>query len=118
MESGSHTAVLGLGYVGCVTAACLAELGHQVMGVDRDEHKVHNVLAGRPPFYEPGLDSMVQRNVDASRLSASTSLADAMQEADIAFICVFTPSAKTGDLGLDQLRRVIVVIASTLPWRI
>ncbi len=60
---------------------------------------------------------MVQRNVDAGRLSASTSLAEAMQDADVAFICVGTPSAKNGDLGLDQLRRVIEEIAKTLPGR-
>ncbi len=61
--SPSHIAVVGLGYVGCVTAACLSSLGHTVTGVDRDEHKIASVLAGRAPFYEPGLEALVQESV-------------------------------------------------------
>ncbi|HYL77035.1 MAG TPA: nucleotide sugar dehydrogenase [Bryobacteraceae bacterium] len=117
MEIGGHIAVLGLGYVGCVTAACFAELGYAVIGVDRDERKVCDVLAGRSPFYEPGLEPLVQRNIAAGRLSATSSLAEAIQDAAIAFLCVGTPSAKNGDLGLEQLQRVVAEIAATLPAR-
>jgi GDP-mannose 6-dehydrogenase len=63
----AQIAVIGLGYVGCVTAACLANLGHRVIGVDRDPHKVENVLDGKAPFYEPGLEELVQRNVASGR---------------------------------------------------
>jgi GDP-mannose 6-dehydrogenase len=113
----SNIAVIGLGYVGCVTAACLSSLGHTVTGVDRDEHKVNSVLDGVAPFFEPGLPDLVKRGVRAGRLSASTLLSDAIQHADIALICVGTPSEKSGNLGLDQLKRVVVEIAQNLTGR-
>jgi GDP-mannose 6-dehydrogenase len=65
-ENPTQVAVLGLGYVGFVTAACLASLGHRVLGIDRDQHKVDNVLNGRAPFYEPGLEELVE-NTSAGR---------------------------------------------------
>ena len=112
-----QVAVLGLGYVGCVTAACLAHVGHRVIGVDRDQFKVDSVLAGRAPFFEPGLEELVRGAVAAGRLSASVSLADALADADIALVCVGTPSEKNGNLALDQLRRVAGQIAELLPGR-
>ncbi len=112
--SPTDIAVVGLGYVGCVTAACLSGLGHEVTGVDRDEHKVQSVLNGEAPFYEPGLEKLVKENVAAGRLRASTSLEEALQNADIALICVGTPSEKNGNLGLDQLRRVIKEMAGLI----
>lgn len=110
-------AVLGLGYVGCVTAACLAEIGHRVTGVDRDAFKVESVRAGRSPFFEPGLEEIVERNVASGRLSASVSLADALADADIALVCVGTPSERNGNLALEQLRRVSEEIGALLPGR-
>jgi GDP-mannose 6-dehydrogenase len=110
-------AVLGLGYVGCVTAACLARIGHRVVGVDRDEFKVDSVLGGRAPFFEPGLEDLVRDGVSSGRLSASVSLAEALTDADVALICVGTPSEKNGNLGLDQLRRVSQEIAELMPGR-
>ncbi|HUS07496.1 MAG TPA: UDP-glucose/GDP-mannose dehydrogenase family protein [Bryobacteraceae bacterium] len=104
-------AVLGLGYVGCVTAACLARLGHTVFGVDRDEIKVSNIQSGTAPFYEPGLDEIVRTEVAAGRLRSTTSTAEAIADADVALICVGTPSERNGNLSLDQLRRVIEDIA-------
>ena len=112
-----RVAVLGLGYVGCVTAACLSDLGHRVIGVDRDTFKVESVLAGRAPFFESGLAEIVSRNVAAGRLTASVSLAGALAEADIALVCVGTPSERNGNLGLDQLRRVSLEIGALLPTR-
>jgi len=112
-----QVAVVGLGYVGCVTAACLAHLGHQVTGIDRDEHKVRSVLEGRAPFYEPGLEELVREGRAAGRLHASTGLAEGLAEADIALICVGTPSERNGNLGLEQLRRVCAEIATELPQR-
>jgi GDP-mannose 6-dehydrogenase len=117
MSSPATIAVLGLGYVGCVSAACLAKLGHRVIGVDRDEHKVSSVLAGLAPFYEPGLEDIIKENVAAGRLSATTSVAEAVREADVALICVGTPSEKNGNLGLEQLRRVSVEIREALGER-
>ena len=110
-------AVLGLGYVGCVSAACLAHIGHRVIGVDRDAFKVESVLAGKAPFFEPGLEELVQAGVASGRLSASVSLADALRDADVALICVGTPSEKNGNLGLEQLRRVAEEIRGNLAAR-
>ena len=110
-------AVLGLGYVGCVTAACLAKLGHRVYGVDKDETKIASILAARAPFYEPGLEEAVRETVAAGRLSASTELGPSLAEADIALICVGTPSARNGNLSLEQLERVIGDIRGRLPGR-
>jgi GDP-mannose 6-dehydrogenase len=107
----ARIAVLGLGYVGCVTAACLARLGHKVCGVDRDEFKVNSILAGAAPFYEPGLAEIVTDTVAAGALTASTSLAEGLSNAEIVLICVGTPSAKNGNLSLEQLRRVVEELA-------
>ncbi|MGD0300234.1 MAG: nucleotide sugar dehydrogenase [Bryobacteraceae bacterium] len=109
----TQIAVLGLGYVGCVTAACFASLGHRVMGIDRDQHKVDNVLAGRAPFYEPGLQDLVRENVEQGRLSASIG-ADGIANASVIMVCVGTPSEKNGNLGLTQLRRAMEEIATQL----
>jgi GDP-mannose 6-dehydrogenase len=109
--------VVGLGYVGCVTAACLAELGHRVVGVDRDEFKVKAVLAGQAPFFEPDLEELIRSNVAAGRLSASTRLNEALAQSDIVLICVGTPSERNGNLGLEQLRRVVGEIGEGLPGR-
>ena len=108
----ARVAVLGLGYVGSVTAACLAHLGHHVVGTDRDEYKVASIQAGRAPFYEPGLAELIQEGRSSGRLSATTLLEPAIQQAEIALICVGTPSERNGDLGLDQLRRVFGEIAA------
>lgn len=115
-ENPAQISVLGLGYVGCVTAAGLASLGHQVLGIDRDRYKVEKVLSGRAPFFEPGLEQLVQENVAAGRLSASTS-AEAIADADIALVCVGTPSEKNGNLGLTQLRRAVDEIAASAQRR-
>src|SRR2546426_146877 len=120
MAACRRIAVFGLGYVGCVTAACLARLGHRVSGVDRDEYKVRSVREGRAPFYEPGLAELVVEMVRAGHLSATMSAGEALAHADLAMICVGTPSLPNGDLNLEQLRRVSAEIGtavSCLPAR-
>ena len=111
----TRVAVLGLGYVGSVTAACLAHLGHRVTGVDRDAHKVESIEIGRAPFYEPGLAELIQEGRGSGRLSATTQLEPAIEQAEIALICVGTPSERNGNLELDQLRRVCSQIAAA--WK-
>ena len=113
----ARVAVLGLGYVGCVTAACLAELGHPVRGVDRDAHKVQSILEGKAPFFEPGLEEMVARNVAAGRLTATLETREALRDADIAVVCVGTPSERSGNMSLEQLRRASQEIAGCLDGR-
>ncbi len=114
MES-HDIAVFGLGYVGCVTAACLGRLGHTVVGVDRDQHKVACINNGLAPFFEPGLSDLVAEGVAAGRLSATTSAAEAIARSGIALVCVGTPSERNGNLGLEQLRRVSAEIAAVAP---
>ena len=116
-HSAERVAVFGLGYVGCVSAACLAHLGHRVTGVDKDDFKVRAILEGRAPFYEPGLDELVRSGVEAGRLSATMSAANAVQESGIVLVCVGTPSEKNGNLDLAQLRRVTAEIAGAAAGR-
>ncbi len=119
MESNTKPtiAVLGMGYIGCVSAACLTSIGYRVVGIDRDDHKIQSVLNGHAPFYEPGLEDLVRQGKDSGLLSATTSLPEGLSQADIAFVCVGTPSEKNGNLGLDQLRRVVGEVAEHLPSR-
>ena len=106
-----------MGYVGCVTAACFASLGHRVTGVDKDSYKVEKVRAGEAPFYEPGLDDAVRDGVQNGLLTATTSTKEAIADADIALLCVGTPSERNGNLALDQLRRVVDDIKPHLDGR-
>jgi GDP-mannose 6-dehydrogenase len=108
-----HVAVFGLGYVGCVSAACLAKLGHKVSGIDTDAFKVELVNRGKAPFHEPGLEDLLAAGIQAGLLSASTAIGDTLRDADVAMICVGTPSDKaTGNLDLTYLRRVAGQIAA------
>ena len=88
---------IGLGYVGTVTAACLASRGHDVWGVDVDAAKVDEIRAGRSPVTEPGLDALVAQVVADGRLHATMSCTEALDEADISLVCVGTPSTARGD---------------------
>jgi len=117
-SSKKSVAVLGLGYVGCVTAACLAELGHSVIGVDRDESKVKNITEGRAPFYEPGLGALVESGIKSGCLRATTSAGEAVRDADIVMVCVGTPSERNGNLGLDQMKRAVEEVAASVAGRI
>lgn len=116
-EQQNHIAVFGLGYVGCVTAACFARIGHHVTGVDKDAYKVEKVRAGDAPFFEPGLDEAVRDGVNSGLLTATTSTEEALRTADVALLCVGTPSERNGNLGLDQLRRVVEEILPHLANR-
>jgi UDPglucose 6-dehydrogenase len=93
-------AMIGSGYVGLVSGACLSEFGHTVMCVDKDEDKVNALKEGRIPIFEPGLDEVVAANVKAGRLSFGAKLADAVKHADAVFIGVGTPSRR-GDGHAD-----------------
>ncbi len=96
-------AVIGTGYVGLVTGTCFAESGHQVTCVDVDERKVATLRAGGIPIYEPGLEELVKRNVKEGRLAFTTSYAEAVPGADVAFIAVGTPPGETGEADLSYV---------------
>ncbi|MFF4536381.1 UDP-glucose dehydrogenase family protein [Streptomyces aureus] len=105
--------VIGTGYVGAVHAACMAETGHEVLGVDVDEERVAALAAGHPPFHEPGLSAMLQRTVAAGTLRFTTSLEEAARFADTHFVCVGTPQRP--DSGAADLRHVEAVVDGLTP---
>ena len=107
-------AVIGLGYVGTVTAACLAAHGHDVWGVDVDSSKVAEICAGRSPVAEPGLDALVAEGVASGRLRATMSCADACARADVSLVCVGTPSTARGRTDLTYVRRALADIVASL----
>lgn len=101
-----NVSVFGLGYVGCVTAACLARAGHRVHGVDVSTDKVAKVNAAESPIVEPGLAEVMAEVVAAGRLTATTNTALAVAESDVALICVGTPSLPTGQPDSSAIARV------------
>src|SRR5690349_2248418 len=107
-------AVVGLGYVGTVTAACLASQGHQVCGVDIDAAKVDEISSGRSPVTEPGLDALVSSTVADGRLRATTSCADALDQTDVSLVCVGTPSEARGGTDLSHVLRAVDDLVAAL----
>ncbi|MDV6280301.1 UDP-glucose/GDP-mannose dehydrogenase family protein [Rhodococcus jostii] len=105
--------VFGTGYLGATHAACMAELGHEVLGVDIDPGKVAKLSSGEVPFYEPGLGEVLRRNIDAGRLHFTTSYSEAAEFADLHFLGVGTPQKK-GEYAAD-LRHVHSVIDTLAP---
>ncbi|WP_205538683.1 UDP-glucose dehydrogenase family protein [Mycobacterium kyogaense] len=106
-------AVFGTGYLGATHAACMAEIGHEVLGVDIDERKLAKLAAGELPFYEPGLPEVLRKNIENGRLRFTASYQDAADFADIHFLAVGTPQ-KHGELAAD-LRYVDAVIETLAP---
>ena len=120
-------AVVGTGYVGLVTGTCFAEVGIEVTCIDIDQKKIDNLKQGILPIYEPGLEEMVNRNVGAGRLHFTTNLAEAVKDADVAFIAVGTPPGEDGSADLKYVLAVargigenltdycVIVTKSTVP---
>ncbi|CAM5776039.1 UDP-glucose 6-dehydrogenase [Labrys miyagiensis] len=110
-----RVAMIGTGYVGLVTGACLADFGHVVTCVDKDPAKIESLLAGRMPIYEPGLEQLVARNVREKRLSFSTDLAPAVKDAAVVFLAVGTPSRRgDGHADLSYVYGAVREIAAAI----
>lgn len=109
-----RVSVFGLGYVGCVTAACLASGGHNAYGVDVDPVKLDLIRKGRSPIVEKGLGDLVLAGIESGRLRAGHDVMDAIENTDISFICVGTPSGANGSLDLRYVRRVAEQIGEAL----
>ncbi len=107
-------AIVGSGYVGLVTGACFAEVGHHVICVDNDDKKVKALQSGIIPIYEPGLDDLAHRNVAARRLRFTNSIEEGVDNSQVIFIAVPTPPQTDGSVDLTYIERVAREIASVL----
>lgn len=106
--------VFGLGYVGCVSAACFAKEGHAVVGVDVNPDKVKLINNGRSPVIESGMSELMREVVDAGSLYATTDAEEAVQVSDLSLVCVGTPSNRNGSIDLSYVRRVCEQIGTAL----
>jgi UDPglucose 6-dehydrogenase len=106
--------VIGAGYLGLTHAVCLADLGHDVLAIDVDEAKVGRAAAGEAPFFEPGLEPLLRKNLDAGRLRFGVSYAEAGRFGDIHFLCVGTPQADGGAADLSDLHAAADALAPHL----
>jgi len=109
-----HIAIIGTGYVGLVTGACFAEFGVFVTCVDKDQEKIEKLKKGIIPFYEPGLDDIVKRNLKEDRLKFTTQLDEAVNEALVIFIAVGTPPRGDGSANLEYVEEVAKEIAKNM----
>lgn len=107
-------AVIGVGYVGLVTAACFADLGNKVVALDVNDARIEGLKRGVMPIYEPGLEELVKRNVKAERLSFTTSYAEALRGTEFAFIAVGTPSGVNGEADLQYVAAAARSIAENM----
>ena len=120
-------AVVGVGHVGLVTTACLTRWGHDVVGMDDDQRKIDTLRAGEMPFYEPGLEALVTEGREAGKLRFTGDIEDALEDAEVVFVCVGTPSLPGGgpnltyveqagrNVALYAQRDVVLVEKSTVP---
>src|SRR6266699_1618896 len=106
--------VWGLGYVGTVSAACLAQEGHEVIGVDSEPGKVDLINAGKSPIIEKDIGRIIEQQVATGRLSATTDATTVVQQTDLFLVCVGTPSRANGDIELKYVRRVCEQIGTAL----
>ncbi len=106
--------VVGVGYVGIVTAACFADLGNKVVGLDINENKIAGLKKGVMPIYEPGLKELIDRNVQAERISFTTSYKEGLKDAEFVFIAVGTPSGVDGEADLQYVAAAARSIADNI----
>lgn len=104
-------AIFGCGYVGLVTAACFARMGHSVACVDTERMKIADLQSGRAPFFEPGLEKLIVDQISAGRLSFTDKSTNVLKYARIAFIAVGTPTGPTGEADLTYVRQCVMQIA-------
>ncbi len=110
----TRVSIFGLGYVGSVSAACLADSGHHVIGVDVSDAKIEAIAAGRGPIVEEGLDELMASGVSAGRIRTTKDVGEAVADSDVSLICVGTPSNPNGSLDLSAVERVAESIGQAL----
>ena len=106
--------IIGSGYVGLVSGACFAEVGHHVTCVDNDQRKIDALLAGKVPIYEPGLEELIHQNVSAKRLQFTTNTEEGVDNSEVVFIAVPTPPQADGSVDLSYIEKVAREIAAVL----
>src|SRR4030095_12194327 len=106
--------IIGTGYVGLVTGACFAEVGHEVTCVDNNEAKIKLLQGGGIPIYEPGLEELVQKNVAAGRLRFTSTTKEGVESSDVIFIAVPTPPLPDGSVDLSFIESVAREIATSM----
>ena len=106
--------VIGTGYLGLTHAVCMADLGHQVLAIDVDADKIAKAARGEVPFFEPGLEPLLRKNLESGRLSFTGSFADVSEFGDVHFLCVGTPQAPGGDADLSHLYAAVDALAPHL----
>ena len=109
-----HVTVIGVGYLGLTHAVCMADLGHEVLAIDVDTEKIAKAAAGEAPFFEPALEPLLRKNVDAGRLRFTTSFADVGAFGDVHFLCVGTPQADGGGADLSYVHAASDALAPHL----
>jgi GDP-mannose 6-dehydrogenase len=109
-----NISIFGLGYVGTMSAVCLARNGHRVIGVDVNPLKVELINQGTLPIVEPGVDALLKHVITERHLSATTNPTEAVQQSDISLVCVGTPSSPNGSLNLEQVLRVAEQVGQAL----
>ena len=114
MSNIASISVFGLGYVGAVSAACIANAGYDVIGMDINEAKVRVINNWKSPIVEPGLEQLIQKSSQKGKLKATMDAVSAVMESDISLICVGTPSKENGDLDISYILRVIKEIGKVL----
>ncbi len=107
-------AVLGLGYVGCTAVACIGSLGHEVVGIDVSATKVNMIARGISPISEPGIEAMLRDLHSAGRLTATVAIGNALDDCDVAIVCVGTPSGPDGSHNMSDIARVTGQIAAAV----
>ncbi len=103
--------VIGAGYVGLVTAACLSEIGHRVICMDHDAEKMAVLEAGKMPIYEPHLEELIRSNRQKGRLFFTMDLCQAARDSQVIFICVGTPPLENGEADLSAVEKVTRQVA-------
>src|ERR1700689_4644206 len=113
-ENSLRITVIGIGYLGLTQAVCMAELGHQVLAIDVDDEKIIKAARGEVHFFEPGLEPLLRKNIDAGRLRFTNSWAEIGEFGQVHFLCVGTPQAQAGNADLRYVRAATDALAAHL----
>ena len=106
--------IIGTGYVGLVSGTCFADLGNEVICVDRDNNKIENLKKGKVPIFEPGLEELIKKNSKNKTLKFSTNINKSIKDSKIIFICVGTPTSKDGSANLKYVYNVAKEISRNI----